>query len=127
MRLRSIASKTAFALAVSGLVATGALAHHGWNWAEAGQIELTGTISEIYIGPPHPTLSVDAEGEEWTVELGNPRQTEAAGFVEGSAAEGDEVTAIGNRSQDEGENLMKAVRLIVGETVYDIYPDRIQD
>ena len=107
-------------------IATGAQAHHGWNWAEAGQIELAGTIEEIYIGQPHPTLQVRAEDDAvWTVELGNPRQTEASGFAEVSADEGDSVIALGNRSQDEDERRMKAVRLTIGGDVFDIYPNRI--
>lgn len=101
-----------------------ALAHHGWSWAEAGMIELTGTISSITIAPPHPVIEVDADGEIWTVELGNPGLTERSGFVEGVADVGEEIIALGNRAQD-GSNRMKAVRITIGEDVYDIYPDRI--
>ena len=36
----------------------------------------------------------------------------------------DEVTAIGNRSQDENEKRMKAVRITVNGKTYDVYPDR---
>ena len=35
------------------------------------------------------------------------------------------MTAIGNRSQDETEKRMKAVRLIVKGKTYDVYPDRV--
>ncbi len=108
-------------------VLSGAAAHHGWSWADADQIELKGTIRDIYIGPPHPTLDVETASDGvWRVELGNPRQTERAGFVEGSAKVGDEIVAIGNRSQDAGEKRMKAVRITVGGKTYDIYPERIR-
>jgi len=108
------------------LIATTALAHHGWSWAEADQIEMQGTIADIYIGPPHPRLQVDtADDGSWTVELGNPRQTERAGFVEGSARVGDPVTVLGNRSSDPSEKRLKAVRITVADRTYDIYPERI--
>ena len=78
-------SKTIIA-ALAGLTALAgstALAHHGWSWAEGEQVELTGTIREIYVGPPHPVLKVDAEGAQWTVELGNPNQTARSGYHRG--------------------------------------------
>ncbi|WP_113145836.1 DUF6152 family protein [Rhizobium sp. BK512] len=115
------------AVLLSATVATGAAAHHGWSWAEADQIELRGTIQQISMGGPHPTLDVETVDDGvWRVELGNPRQTERAGFVEGVAKPGDQVTALGNRSQDRTEKRMKAVRITVGEKRYDIYPERIQ-
>ncbi len=115
------------AVLLSATVATGAAAHHGWSWAEADQIELRGTIKQISMGGPHPTLDVaTVDDGVWRVELGNPRQTERAGFVEGVAKPGDQVTALGNRSQDRTEKRMKAVRITVGEKRYDIYPERIQ-
>src|SRR3546814_2175097 len=41
----------------------GALAHHGWRWAEDGNFELTGIIETVQLGNPHGVLTVDAEGE----------------------------------------------------------------
>ena len=111
------------ALAMTGLAGS-ALAHHGWSWAESGMIELTGTISSITIAPPHPVIAVDADGEIWTVELGNPSATQRAGFVEGVAEIGQEIVALGNRDAD-GATRMKAVRITIEGTVYDIYPERI--
>lgn len=115
------------AVGLSAALATGAAAHHGWSWAEADQIELRGTIEKISMGGPHPTLDVaTADDGLWRVELGNPRQTERSGFVEGVAKPGDQVTALGNRSQDPQEKRMKAVRITIGEKRYDIYPERIR-
>jgi hypothetical protein len=109
------------------LAISGAAAHHGWSWAEADQLELKGVIREVYIGPPHPTLDVDTASDgRWRIELGNPRQTERAGFIPGSAKIGDEIIALGNRSVDQGEKRMKAVRISVGGKTFDIYPDRIK-
>ncbi|WP_245185644.1 DUF6152 family protein [Falsiroseomonas frigidaquae] len=116
------------ALGLLGTMAAtgGALAHHGWSWAEGDQGTLTGTVREVYVGPPHPTLRVEADGQMWTVELGNPRQTERAGFRQDSLRPGQEITALGNRSRDSSERRMKAVRVTVGERRFDFYPERIQ-
>lgn len=110
---------------VSALLATTAAAHHGWSWAEGELSEMTGTIQEISFAPPHPSLVVEVEGEAWQVDLGNPNQTQRSGFTQGSAEVGDEVTILGNRSLDESENLIKAVRITVDGRNYDMYPERI--
>jgi hypothetical protein len=114
-------------LAAALLLTGAALAHHGWSWAEDEQTELTGTIREIYIGPPHPALEVEtADDGIWTIELANPRATERSGFVKGSASEGDEVVVLGHRSLDANEKRMKAVRITVEGKQFDLYPDRIR-
>lgn len=106
---------------------TAALAHHGWSWAEADQIELTGTVRKVVIAPPHPTIDLTAaDGVDWHIELGNPRQTERSGFNAESAKPGDTVKILGNRSQDPDEKRLKAVKVTVGEKAYEIYPDRIK-
>ena len=106
------------------LAAGPTLAHHGWSWTADGMFELEGIIKEIYIGNPHATLDVDVEGEIWRVELAPPSATMRAGFTEDVAKIGDEVTALGNRSRDETEKRMKAVRVIVNGKTYDVYPSR---
>ena len=114
----------AVVLAVSLMAAGPLLAHHGWSWTADGFFELEGIITEIYIGNPHATLDVNVEGEIWRVELAPPSATIRAGFTEDVAKAGDEVTAIGNRSRDETEKRMKAVRLTVNGKTYDVYPSR---
>lgn len=120
-QIRRVAFAAALMLAASGA----AYAHHGWSWTQDGFFELRGKIAAIYIGNPHATLDVDAEGEVWRVELAPPARTIAAGFTQEVAKVGDEVTAIGNRSQDETEKRMKAVRITTGGKTYDVYPDRV--
>lgn len=110
-----------------GALSAPAFAHHGWAWTDSGFFELTGIIEEVYLGNPHASLDVDVEGTIWRVELAPPGPTAASGFVEGVAAPGDEVVAIGNRSADPDEHRMKAVRLIVGGETYDVYPSRADD
>ena len=102
-----------------------ALAHHGWSWAESEETTLEATITAISLAPPHPELTVtDADGREWTVELGNPRRTESAGFTESTAKPGDSITILGNRALD-GRAVMKAVRITLNGTDHDFYPERI--
>lgn len=112
-------------LAAAAMFSLPALAHHGWSWTQDGFFELKGVIAEIYIGNPHATLDVDVEGDIWRVELAPPARTIAAGFSDEVAKKGDEVTAIGNRSRDETENRMKAVRIVVNGKTYDVYSDRV--
>ncbi|RWO87104.1 DUF6152 family protein [Mesorhizobium sp.] len=119
--IRNVALTAAVILAAG----TAAYAHHGWSRTQDGFFELKGKITAIYIGNPHATLDVDAEGEAWRVEMAPPSRTIAAGFTEEVAKVGDEVTAIGNRSVEASEKRMKAVRLIVGGKTYDVYPDRV--
>lgn len=115
------------ALIALAIPASAALAHHGWSWADEEQTELSGTVRDIYIGQPHPTLQVETASDgTWTVELANPRQTERSGFREGSASPGDPVTALGHKSSNHAEKRMKAVRITIRDKVYDLYPDRIQ-
>ncbi len=112
------------AAAIALLAAAPALAHHGWAWTEDGFFELTGTISAIYYGNPHPTLDVDVEGEIWRVDLATPSATARAGFMEDTAKVGDDVVVLGNRSREETEKHMKAVRVTVNGKSYDVYPNR---
>jgi hypothetical protein len=113
--------------AAAALTVAPAVAHHGWSWAVDEQTELQGTIQEISMAPPHPTLRVaDSEGQIWQVDLGNPRQTANSGFTAQSAKTGDAVLVLGNRHKDETKKHMKAVRITIGGTNYDMYPERIR-
>jgi hypothetical protein len=103
------------------------LAHHGWSWTESGFFQLEGVVADVYVGNPHATIDIDVEGTVWRVELAPPNATVNAGFTEDAVAIGDEIIAIGNRSVDENETRMKAVRVIVGDATYDVYPDRASD
>ena len=77
-----------------------ALAHHGWAWTTGGNIELTGVIVTAELGNPHGVLTVDADGEVWTVEVGQPWRNENAGLEDGDLSPGVEIRAIGQPSAD---------------------------
>ncbi|WP_240476649.1 DUF6152 family protein [Geminicoccus roseus] len=115
------------AAATIALASLPALAHHGWSWAESEQMTLEGTIQSISMAPPHPVLQVmSSDGVLWQVDLGNPRQTERSGFTGDTAAPGDAITVLGNRSSDPDDMHMKAVRITIDGQNYDMYPERIQ-
>jgi hypothetical protein len=122
--------RRAFQLGVAGAIAGASLptlAHHGWNWAEDQQSELSGTVKSVSMAPPHPSLQVTAtDGKQWLIDLANPNQTERAGFTAASAKPGDAVVVLGNRSKDKSQLWMKAVRIIVAGKTYDLYPERIK-
>ncbi|WP_209424797.1 DUF6152 family protein [Pararhodobacter sp. SW119] len=111
--------------AVALLPALPALGHHGWRWTADGKIELTGVITDAQLGNPHGVLTVDAEGEIWRVEVGQPWRNARVGLEDSMLAPGVEIVAIGPRSADPSENLLKAERVVIAGQNYDLYPDRL--
>lgn len=105
-------------------VATPALAHHGWRWTDDGEFELSGIVTAAQLGNPHGLLTVDAAGEIWTVEVGQPWRNEQAGVTDAMLAPGAEIVARGHRSANPEERVMKAERLILNGVTHDLYPDR---
>ena len=119
---RAFLAVFAFSLALAA--AAPSLAHHGWRWTADGNFELTGIIKTIKLGNPHGLLTVDADGEIWTVEVGQPWRNARAGLSDGMLAEGVEATFSGQRAADSSERLMKAERVTISDTLYDLYPGR---
>ncbi len=101
-----------------------ALAHHGWRWTDDGDFELTGLITAAQLGNPHGVLTIDADGEIWTAEVGQPWRNAQAGLTDEMMAVGREITIRGQRSADPEELVVKAERVIVNGTVHDLYPNR---
>ena len=110
--------------AIFSLAGSAAWAHHGWSWTTGDNIELIGVIKAVSLGMPHGTREVDAEGDVWTVEVGQPWRNERAGVVDGDLAEGVEIRIIGEPSANIEDRLLKAERFYLGEREYDLYPDR---
>ena len=95
------------AVAAVSLTVSAGRAHHGWSWAVDEQSTLEGTIKDVSMAPPHPSLHVtDAGGIVWFVELSNPSQTARAGFTATSAKPGDIVLAV-----VDGEMTVKVLRM----------------
>ena len=121
MRKFLIGVLAALALAVQG---GAALAHHGWAWTSGGNIELIGIIRSAELGNPHGVLEVDAEGEIWTVEVGQPWRNERAGVKDGDLASGVEIRIIGEPAADVEEKRLKAERFRIGDREFILYPNR---
>lgn len=101
-----------------------AFAHHGWAWTTGGNIDLTGVIRTAKLGNPHGVLTVDVEGETWTLEVGQPWRNSRAGLRDGDLKEGVEIRAIGEPSADKTRKLMKVEKLYLGDKEYILYSDR---
>jgi len=100
------------------------LAHHGWAWTTGGNIELIGVIVSVRLGNPHGVLEVDADGERWTVEVGQPWRNRRAGLEDGDLAGGVEIRVIGEPAADVQEKRVKVERLYLGEREYVLYGGR---
>lgn len=112
------------AIALAALGGPAALGHHGWRWTEDGNFELVGLIQAAQLGNPHGVLTIDAEGEIWMVEVGQPWRNERAGLKDEMFAVGTEVTISGQRSEDPEQKLMKAERVTIDGQLYNLYPNR---
>ena len=122
--MKSMTRRLALALVLAGAAAAPALAHHGWSWTTGGNIELTGVIASAKLGNPHGVLTVDADGEMWTVEVGQPWRNERAGLTNDDLAPGVEIIVIGEPSANMEDRRVKAERLRIAGTLYELYPNR---
>lgn len=113
------------AAAIMALVMSPALAHHGWRWTADGVFELTGIIESTRLGNPHGLVTIDADGEKWTAEVGQPWRNERVGLTDEMFAKGKEIKLLGKRSSDAKELRMKAERVVMDGKNYDLYPERI--
>lgn len=112
---------TALAALVLVLGGPAAKAHHGWAWADDDTSEITGTVTAARLGNPHGEVTLDVDGEEWTVEVGQPWRNDRAGLTDDHFAQGAEMTIIGNRASDESELRMKARRVVIDGEEFVLY------
>ena len=111
-------------IALAAMATASALAHHGWRWTTGKNIELTGLVKTVKLGNPHGVLTVDADGEVWTVEVGQPWRNERAGLKDGDLVKDVEIRIIGQPSADIADRKVKAERFYLGSTEYNLYPNR---
>lgn len=116
----------ALTAALAGALSTPppALAHHGWEWAESGNSEITGTIVAAKLGNPHGELTVDVSGTTWLVEVGQPWRNDKAGLKDAQLAKGTKLTVTGHKHADAKKQVFKAERVTIDGKTYDLYPDR---
>lgn len=111
-------------LVVCLLIARGAGAHHGWGWATDEEFEVTGTITKVRLGNPHGEVTLDVNGEQWLIEVGQPWRNQRAGLDTELLTSGRVITVHGHRSAKTSERLVKAERVIIEGKSYNLYPDR---
>src|ERR1700749_3931313 len=101
-------------LAVFGLAAMPALAHHSFaaEYDAKKPIDLTGTVTKIEWMNPHARFYLDVKDDagkvtNWEFELGSPNGLMRQGWTRNSLKEGDVVTVNGSQAKD-GTNLVNA-------------------
>ena len=101
-----------------GLAHAPARAHHGWSgYISDTEIELTGTVTEIYFGMPHCTLRLGTPEKTWICVLAPLSRMTRRGLPDGSIKAGDTVTLVGYASRTVPDE-MRAERITVaGQTV----------
>lgn len=109
---------------IAAAFATPALAHHGWRWTADGTFELTGRITAARLGNPHGVLTVTANREDWTVEVGQPWRNDRAGLTDAMLAPGRDLTVRGRRHADPAQRIVKAEVVVIGGRAHVLYPDR---
>lgn len=122
MTVRTYVKALCFTAMASG--ATLVSAHHGWSWYGNEDFSLTATVVEKQFGNPHDRLTVEADGERWTLLLSPPSRSKRAGLTDELVNVGDTVTAHGHRRESGDLFEMKTERLEVNGKLYNLYPDR---
>lgn len=112
------------ALVIGVALAQEGRAHHGWGWASDQEFEITGKIVKVRLGNPHGEVTLAVAGETWMVEVGQPWRNERAGLTPELLGVGRVMTVHGHRSLRAGERLVKAERVVIDGTSYNLYPDR---
>jgi hypothetical protein len=108
----------------SALLAQSAGAHHGWGWATDEEFEISGTITKVRLGNPHGEITIDADGALWVIEVGQPWRNAQAGLKDELLKVGQRITVHGHRSAKASERLVKAERVVIDGSSYNLYPDR---
>jgi hypothetical protein len=124
-RSRVLATLAGLTIAGVMLVASTAIAHHGWGGYLGDQFEITGTVeTPVSLAGPHATMRMRVNGEVWDVVLAPSSRTERAGLKEGVIPVGAQVTASGHRHRDAKKFEIKTERVTWNGRVFNVYPDR---
>ena len=100
--------------AASALVATAALAHHGWSSYDAEQtMTPTAEVVETHWGSPHGSIVIVVADQRWDVVLAPVSRMQARGLERADIAVGETVTVEGYPRRD-GTHEMRAERITAG-------------
>ena len=102
-----------YAALVAALIATPALAHHGWSDYDDGKpMTLKGRIKSSSYENPHATIVLEADGKTWTVVLAPVSRMESRGASRESVAVGKDVTVVAYPSRTHAGEL-RAERILI--------------
>jgi len=84
-----------------GAAATPALSHHSFAMFDTrSEVTLSGTVREFQWTNPHGWLQLEAQGIEYSIELGSPNSMSRRGWRRTTFKPGDKVTAVINPMRD---------------------------
>ena len=103
------------------LAPVAALAHHGLMlWQDDVVTTIEGFVSDEMDGFPHWEISVRTpDGQDWAIDIGSDFEMQKAGVAPEDLPVGTEVTVEGNRPRDSEALLLRPLRVIVGDKVYE--------
>jgi hypothetical protein len=83
------------------LAASPAAAHHSFGMFDvAKEVTLSGTVREFQWTNPHSWLQLEADGREYSIELGSPNSMSRRGWRKTTFLPGDKVTVVINPMRD---------------------------
>jgi hypothetical protein len=107
-------------LASIALLATPALAHHGWSeYDNSKPVTLTGTVTELSYTYPHATIKLDVSGKTWLAVLAPPSRMSSRGISGSAIKVGAQATVEGYPSREEAVE-MRAERITLDGKVYEL-------
>jgi hypothetical protein len=99
------------------LVASQAVAHHGWSEYDAGKpLQLVGTIEEAGYVNPHGFVRLKTADKSWTVVLAPPSRMENRGLSKDMLAPGKRASVYGYPNRNKPEELRAERITIDGKT-----------
>ena len=100
------------------LVATPALAHHGWSSYDASKvIRVTAPLSAVTWGNPHGTAKVAWQRKTWNVILAPTARMQARGLTRAMLESGKPVTLIGYPRRDGAAEMRIETVIAAGKKV----------
>lgn len=83
------------------------------TWATGEKVEVTGRITAVRLDDALANLTLEANGQSWIIELGEPWRMERAKLKSASLEAGKEITVRGFGSAKPGELMIRAERIVI--------------
>jgi hypothetical protein len=113
-------TRSVFFSAAFSLLASAALAHHGWGSYDASKpVTVAGPIVTSKFENPHAAITVRASDKVWTVTLAPTSRMNSRGATEKVVAVGQNVSAYGYPSTVDKDE-MRAERITVNGKTYEM-------